>query len=206
MRRGIRFLMTALCVGLLGLGLHVLEPGASGQDKKAQKFMGVDKCKKCHDSKAKGDQHGQWEGTHHAKAYKTLGGDEAKKIAKEKGIDDPQKSEACLKCHVTAFGAPKEALYKKFDPAHGVQCEACHGPAEKHTKNRMADEDEDEKSLHEKAKKEMPLPTKDLCKRCHNTESPTVERSEFWNKEKKEFDVEKAWKKILHPNPKWTKH
>ena len=68
------------------------------------------------------------------------------------------------------------------------------------------DEDEDEASVHAKAQKEMPLPDKkELCKKCHNAESPTIEKSELWDKEKKEFDVDKALKLIENPNPKWHK-
>ena len=182
-------------------------PEAGGQEAKSDgKYMGVEKCKKCHEAKAAGSQYSKWKETKHAKAWDALATDEAKKVAKEKGIDDPQKSDACVKCHVTGHGVDAAKFDKSFDPKLGIQCESCHGPAEKHIKARMADEDEDEKSIHAKAQKEMPLPDmKTLCVKCHNADSPSIEKSTFWNKEKKEFDVEKAIKEIEHPNPKWHK-
>ncbi len=170
------------------------------------KYVGVGKCKTCHSDKAKGDAYGKWKESKHAKAWEALATEEAKTIAKAKGIDDPQKSDQCVKCHVTAFGTADAELDKKFDRTQGVQCEVCHGPGEKHAKSRLADEDEDEASLHAKAQKEMPLPDmKNVCSKCHNAESPTIEKSPFWNAEKKEFDVEKASKEIAHANPKWHK-
>jgi len=179
-------------------------PGACPADD--GKFQGADKCKKCHSSKPKGDQYGKWKQMKHAKAFEALAGDEAKKIAKERGIDDPQKSEKCAKCHVAAFGLPAERLDAKFDIKQGVQCEACHGPAEKHVKARLAEEREDDKAIHEDAVKEMPKPdAKTLCATCHNAESPTIEKSIYWDKEKKEFNWEKALKEVEHPNPMWKK-
>lgn len=176
---------------------------AGGKDA-GGKYVGVGKCKSCHADKDKGDAFGKWKESKHAKAWGALATDEAKAVAKARGIDDPQKSDRCVRCHVTAFGMPEDRLDKQFDRTLGIQCEACHGPGEAHVKSRVADDDEDEASVHEKAQKEMPLPAlKGLCTKCHNTESPSIEKSPFWNAEKKEFDMEKALKEIRHPNPKW---
>ena len=80
-------------------------PEAGGQEAKSDgKYMGVEKCKKCHEAKAAGSQYTKWKESKHAKAWDALATEEAKKIAKEKGIDDPQKSDACVKCHVTGHG------------------------------------------------------------------------------------------------------
>ncbi len=191
------------------LVLAVLGPsGASSHEcalKRGDKYMGVAKCKSCHSSEKRGNQYGQWEKTKHARAYEVLATEEAKKLAQKEGIEDPQNAPKCLKCHVTAFGVAKEELDSKFDIKMGVQCETCHGAAQKHVRNRLMDEDEDDKSLHEKAKKEMPLPSRDMCRKCHNEESATIEHSKFWDKEKREFKVEEAWKEVDHPNPMWRK-
>ena len=125
----------------------------------------------------------------HAKAYKTLGTPEAKKVAAEKGIANPQTSPECLKCHVTAFGVPKSQLSRKFDPKLGVQCESCHGPGNDHVKARMAaaanEEDEDEgfgnEDEEEAVAEYTPVPEGEiivrpevkLCLECHNTDSPS---------------------------------
>ena len=66
---------------------------------------------------------------HHARAYKTLGKERALRIAKNLGIEDPQKDDTCLNCH--ANNVPKAKRAKNFTLNDGVTCEACHGGAEK---------------------------------------------------------------------------
>lgn len=175
------------------------------KDDKA-KYMGAETCKSCHKAKEIGEQYNKWKETKMAKAYETLATPKAKEIGKKNGVDDPQKSDKCLKCHTTAFGVVADRLGKKFDIKQGVQCEACHGPAEQHVKSRMAAGDEDDAAKHANAQKEMPLPDKTACMKCHNQESvDIVGENPYWDKEKKEFLFEKAMKEIVHPNPKWHK-
>ena len=146
----------------------------------ANKFIGASKCKNCHSAHESGDQFGAWQLSRHAKAFETLASDEAKRIAKDKGIDDPQKSDACVRCHVTAFGVPEEQIKKGFDPKLGVQCETCHGPGDNHVKARMAAVAKAAGS-GELPKGPQPIdPSEmssqigmDTCLRCHNEESPT---------------------------------
>src|SRR3972149_6605863 len=115
------------------------------QGGKDKKYVGAESCKNCHRAKASGEQYNKWKEWKMAKAFDTLAGDKAKEIAKKQGVDDPQKSDKCLKCHVTAFDVADALLDKKFDKKQGIQCESCHGPGEQHVKNRMsAPEDEDE--------------------------------------------------------------
>lgn len=171
---------------------------------KDAKYMGVEKCKNCHNSEKKGDQYGIWKETKHAKAYETLAGEEAKKIAKEKGIDDPQKSDKCLKCHVTAFNEPDAKKDDKFDPKLGIQCEACHGPASVHVKARLAAAAEEESddlfgdTGGSDERIDIPdgevdaKPTEENCKKCHNSESPTF----------KEFKFDERYEEIKHPDPR----
>jgi hypothetical protein len=141
------------------------------------RYIGAARCKNCHSTADSGDQYGAWKGEKHSQAFEVLASDEAKRYAKERGIDDPQKSEKCLKCHVTAFGAPKESLHRSFDPKLGVQCETCHGPGEKHLKARMAaaaTQDPADKKAY------TPVPADEIvsrpemkrCLECHNDESP----------------------------------
>ncbi|MBI4245356.1 MAG: hypothetical protein HY606_14805 [Planctomycetes bacterium] len=153
------------------------------------KYVGSDTCKNCHKAKDKGDAYGKWKDSKHSKAYEILGSDEAKKVAKEKGVDDPQTSQECLRCHVTAAGADKGQLGAKFDMKHGVQCELCHGPGDKHAKTRLMSDDDIVK------KGEIDRPTEFMCLGCHNSASPQY----------KEFKFEEFYKKIEHPNPKKKK-
>jgi hypothetical protein len=170
---------------VLGLG-YVRANGTASQGK----YVGVQKCKNCHKAEEKGNQYGKWQETKHAHAFEALASPEAKKIAQERGIADPQQSEKCLKCHVTAFGLPEEHLDKKFDPKSGVQCETCHGPGEGHAKARMAAafQGGDPKPAEGEI---IRKPTEEVCRKCHNQESPYY----------KEFSFREFFSKISHRRP-----
>ena len=152
-------------------------PGLAGD-----RYIGANKCKNCHQSKSSGNQFGKWESTRHSLAYETLAGDKAREFGAARGIDDPQSSDQCLKCHVTAFGKPAERLDKSFKPEQGVQCESCHGPGERHFKARLAAafdaEEEDEFGDEDAGYSPVPegeiitRPEADTCLQCHNDESP----------------------------------
>ncbi len=152
----------------------------------AQKFVGNDKCKVCHQSKDRGEQMTKWKVGPHARAFGSLTGPEGKKVAKAKGVADPQKDEACMRCHDTAFGSDKVAASFKHDL--GVQCESCHGPGEVHVKARAAADDGAPVPDSEINKK----PTERVCVSCHNKESPTYKPLAF----------SEAMKAIAHPVPK----
>lgn len=147
------------------------------QTKKANRFIGAAKCKTCHSSKETGNQFEALSKMKHAHAFEVLATDAAKATAKAKGIDDPQKADACVKCHVTAFGVPDAEIAKGFDRAIGVQCETCHGPGEAHMKARMAAAAAEDPSAP-KIYKGVPAgellasPEISLCTGCHNAESP----------------------------------
>ncbi len=156
----------------------------------AHKYVGVGKCKSCHKSKKSGMQFQSWQESKHSKAYTTLASAESKKIAKEKGITDPQKAPQCLKCHVTAYDVDKSMLGKKYKIEDGVGCESCHGPGGDYYKSKVM------KAIYkgEKDGKAFGLvePDEKTCKKCHNEESPSY----------KPFDYKKRVKEISHPVPK----
>ncbi len=160
------------------------------------RYIGAEQCKNCHKSEKAGNQYEKWTKSKHANAFAVLAGDDAKKVAKEAGIADPQTNDACVKCHVTAFGAKPEHLGKKFDPKQGVQCESCHGPGEKHFKARFAAAQEAEEGA-EKEYEPVPedeivaRPGKSACLACHNKDAPTF----------KGFCFKKRYEEIGHPDP-----
>jgi len=180
-----------ITIVLLGLtvGLKSNGPDRKNISEDQRIFQGVAKCKMCHRKPASGDQFGVWEKSAHAKAYQTLASDEAKEIGAKKGIDDPQTSEACLKCHVTGAGVAAEFLGPKYDIADGVGCESCHGAGEDYYKKKTmelvykGELDADSVGLV--------MPTAETCVGCHNAESPTF----------KSFDFDEMVKKIAHPIP-----
>jgi len=151
------------------------------------KYVGVKKCSMCHKSEAKGNQHGQWLSTKHAKAYERLAGPEAQETAKKAGVSgDPQQAPQCLKCHTTAYGVDSGLLGDGFVMADGVQCETCHGAGGDYLSLSV---------MKDKAKsiaQGLILPTKETCLKCHNAESPNY----------KEFNFEESFKVIAHPRPK----
>ncbi len=152
----------------------------------SHKFMGANQCKMCHNKDADGAQYKVWAASKHAKAWETLGTDEAKRVAQARGVSgDPQAAPQCLKCHQTGYGAPPDLLTAKFDPKLGVQCEACHGPGGDYAKKEV---------MKERAKSVaagLILPDEKTCIRCHNPESPSYRK----------FDFAEFKKKIAHPVP-----
>jgi len=148
------------------------------------KYIGAAKCKMCHMKPAKGNQYGIWQEGPHAKAMKTLAGDEAKKIAAEKGIADPTTDPACIKCHST-IGAVDSKLVASAKMDEGVGCESCHGPGSMYKGASVM------KNRDLALSKGMILPTEKVCKSCHNEESPTY----------KPFNYDEMAAKIAHPDP-----
>jgi len=151
------------------------------------KYTGSKFCAACHKAGKGGTAYAVWEKSAHANAYKTLLGEESKKIAMEKGLKAaPAESEECLVCHVTGGGKAKnvEASFKKEE---GVGCEACHGAASGfkmiHSKGDLA----------KSTAAGLVIPAKDekQCVTCHNSKSPTF----------KGFKFEEMWAKIAHAKP-----
>jgi hypothetical protein len=195
----VRTASLALVASIALLGLALAQGSAQGEkDAKAKvnRYIGADKCKNCHQSEEKGNQYGVWMKSKHASAFVNLAGDDAKKLAQAKGIEDPQKSDACIKCHVTAFGQPEDHIKKGFDPKAGVQCEICHGPGEQHVKLRMAaaataDPANKEPQALEPGEIRTNIDEK-TCAACHNAESPSF----------KPFCFHKRTAEIRHYDPR----
>ncbi len=166
-------------------------PGTNARPADA-KYIGVKKCRACHSNAETGDQYGVWSKMSHAKAFDALASEEAKAIAKERGIADPQKAGECLKCHTTAYGVDEKLLGRRFD-GKGVQCEACHGPGEAHQKARMKAAMEGGEPKYEgvPATEIDANPPNETCAKCHNPESPTF----------KPFCFYEGRAKIQHLNP-----
>lgn len=184
-----------LMMGIVG-GLCLQAPAVAQEDAKATKgkHIGVANCGKCHKSKSKGDQLGKWKEGKHALAYAVLATPEAKKVAAkvDKEITDPQKSDKCLQCHVTAHGVDAEMIEpipegkKGHSVEDGVGCESCHGAGSLYKSREIM---KDRKAAEAVG---LVIPSEETCKQCHNEKSPTY----------KEFNYEEMLKKIAHPNPK----
>jgi len=183
--------MTRIVTGLAVVCSLTLGGALTSAADSTFKYIGASKCKTCHKKELIGDQYGKWEKAGHASAFKTLLGEKAIAVAKEKGIaGKPSEAAECLKCHATAATlGPNDVEKKPLDNKDGVQCESCHGPGSGYKKKKvMADH---EKSLAAG----LIIPDEKTCAKCHNDTSPT------W----KGFDYAEAKKKIDHSIPKDVK-
>jgi len=154
-------------------------------------FIGTKSCSMCHKKADQGEQLKIWEESAHAGAYKTLQTEAADKIAAEKGFKTKAvETEACLKCHATAYNADASLLGKNFKVEDGVQCETCHGAGSEYkSKKTMEDHAKSVAAGMTEYKDEAAIEAQ--CKTCHNSESPTF----------KAFDFKEQWGKIAHPVP-----
>lgn len=150
------------------------------------RYIGVKKCSMCHKSESKGNQYGQWLNSAHAKAYERLASPEAQESAKKAGvIGNAQQAPQCLKCHVTGYGADSSLFTEGFVKEEGVQCESCHGPGSDYAPLSVM------KDKAQAVAAGLVVPTKEVCVKCHNPESPNY----------KEFKYDEYVKKIAHPKP-----
>ncbi|MCG8606457.1 cytochrome c family protein [bacterium] len=154
------------------------------------RYGGVATCKPCHFVKRSGAQFKIWQAGPHARAYETLKTEKALQWAKERGIDDPQKSEKCVKCHVTAYAVVDSLKGPKLKLEEGVSCEACHGPGSEYKKLKLM------RDIYagtvQGSQHGLVEPNEELCITCHNEESPAFAG----------FNYEEMVAKISHPVPK----
>ncbi|MEW6749612.1 MAG: cytochrome c family protein [Candidatus Latescibacterota bacterium] len=188
MQRTATLLLMGLAAGAMAL------PGqarAQEQPKPDHKYVGVEACGVCHKSERKGNQLGQWQASKHAQAYAVLATDAAKQAGAKLGVTNPQESDKCLRCHVTAAGLPATAVAapkpgkKGLVKEDGVGCESCHGPGSDYMAATVM------RTRETAVANGMVVPNEQTCTKCHNQESPTF----------KGFTYQEAFDKIKHPNP-----
>lgn len=160
-------------------------------------YVGIKTCGICHNKAESGKQLEIWKAGPHAKAFETLGTPEAKAVGAKYGVDDPQKSGKCLKCHATAYTFTEAVATEKIKPEDSVTCESCHGPGKKYmAKATMEDR---QKSIAAG----LIYPASESCQLCHNEQSPSWKADRFTTKDGRKvgFDFEQAFEKIKHPDP-----
>jgi nitrate/TMAO reductase-like tetraheme cytochrome c subunit len=169
-----------------------------GGSSEAADFAGIKSCKMCHKKADTGDQFTKWQASPHAKAYEMLASPEAKAAGAKVGVDDPQKSGKCLKCHATAYNLTEQAVQSdKLAVEDGVTCESCHGAGAGY-KAKAVMEDR-QKSIEGG----LVYPATKSCTNCHNDQSPSWKADRYTTKDGKKvgFDVDQAFESIKHPNP-----
>ncbi len=177
-------------------------------DEKEHNFVGVKKCKTCHNKAKTGNQYKIWLETGHAKAFESLASEEGMKAAKAAGIEDPQKSGKCLKCHSTAYHgketiatnlAVKKSTGKPYlTVEEGNSCETCHFAGSDYKKKKVM------KDYDLAVSKGLNPEPKKMCVTCHNDESPFWDTTRYKLADGKTagFDFDQAWEKIKHMRPK----
>lgn len=182
----------------IGLTIVLVSFGWSQAAGDAAKLIGTKKCAMCHKKEATGNQFGKWQSMNHAHAYEVLATEEAKAVGAKLGIDDPQTSGACLKCHSTAYFFTETLQNEAVALTDGVSCESCHGPGADYKKKSVME------SREESIANGMVYPAKEKsCTLCHNDTNPTwdPERYTLPSGEKTGFDVNQAYEKIKHERP-----
>jgi len=140
---------------------------------RAQKYeyVGVAKCKVCHNKPSTGAQYKIWEASKHAHAMESLKGADAK---------NPK----CLKCHSTYYEVSPD-LRAGITPGEGVSCESCHGAGSAYKNYGVM------KDRSKAVAKGLIIPDEKTCIKCHNSESPNF----------KGFNYKTYYAKIAHPIP-----
>lgn len=164
-----KLLMTAAVAGLLQAAVAGSAPTLPQYSH--DKTLGVGTCASslCHgaietwkDSNVLQNEYVTWSRSDkHARAYAVLLNDRSKDIAKKLGLPQPAyKSDLCLDCHTHN---PKPAQRgADFQITDGVQCEACHGPAERWIKPHVEPD-----ATHAKNVSLGMYPTNEVVARAH---------------------------------------
>lgn len=153
------------------IACFILFLGSNATTAQDYEYIGAAKCKMCHNKPATGAQYKIWAEGPHANAMESLKGDEK---------NDPK----CLKCHSTAGGVDED-LIATLTVDEGVSCESCHGPGSAYKTNPIM------KDQAKSLANGMIMPTEQVCKTCHNEESPNY----------KGFNYDEYVAKIAHPVP-----
>jgi len=186
---------------LIAAAMLLISSSSRAVERDAANYVGVKTCGICHKSEDSGNALAKWQASPHAKAFELLGTPEAKEVGKKVGIDDPQKSGKCLRCHSTAYNFTEAVATEKIKPEDGVTCESCHGPGKKYmAKSTMEDR---AKALEGG----LVYPASKSCELCHNNQNPTWKPDRYTTKDGKKvgFDFDQAYALIAHPDPK-VKH
>jgi hypothetical protein len=188
-------------IGGLSLVCAISAVRLEEEKKPAHDYAGSKKCRICHNIASKGKMYDVWAKTKHADAYKTLLTGEAKEAARKLGVDKPEKSGECLRCHAMAYGMTKKPVTERVQVEEGVGCESCHGAGKDYSLLTVMKDREKAMAAG------LLYPAKDCCTKCHNTESPTWNPERYTNKkgEKVGYDYEILWEMIEHSFPEKSK-
>ena len=137
---------------------------------KKSDYVGSETCGKCHLKAFKA-----WQKTKLARAIEVLGPRKAMKAKKSMSLDpyrDFTKDMNCLKCHTTGFKLNDDGTYAFAE--YGIGCEVCHGAGKKYS--RIMKIKGRNYKREELVKAGLNLDFEDTCLKCHNEESPLIDK------------------------------
>jgi hypothetical protein len=150
------------------------------------KYVGSDKCKKCHDS-----AYAVWQKTPHSHAYQTLVDNKKRPLNRQY---DPE----CIVCHTVGFGYLGGFTDADKTPhLENVGCESCHGPGSEHVKHPNDEKWQalmnswhapEKETAEARAKRHNNIDR--FCQSCHDIDNDVT-----W----KDNALERKWKVIAHP-------
>jgi hypothetical protein len=193
----------ALPIAGVALVAMLLAAAPSSAERKHD-YVGVEKCRTCHEKELMGNQVATWSAGPHRGAFETLASPASVAIAAKLGIAEPPSvSEACLRCHQTAQGVSPVRIAHPLETSDGVQCESCHGPGRDYRKKKIMSE---RKKAEKKGLWDAGADAA-ICTTCHNEESPTFDPARYTRADGSPagFDFEQAKGRILHEIPEHVK-
>ena len=137
------------------------------------KYIGPGRCKECHRK-----QFESWGKTRMANSFSVLRPGEKAAEKRLAGLDpaaDYTHNESCLPCHTTGYGLVGGFVSIEQTPEMaGVTCESCHGPGGSYAGTVMASDKPMFKTTDARKSGLVYPPTEEVCRVCHNTNSPFV--------------------------------
>ncbi len=103
----------------------------------------------------------------HTRGYEVLRNAQSQRIAKNLGLEQPaHRAKVCLDCH--SHNPAHSRRGERFDQTDGVNCEACHGPAEQWIKTHLEPEPSHQKNIDNGLyPTNQPYALAKLCLSCH---------------------------------------
>lgn len=160
----------------------------TGDNSDEARYVGVERCRVCHEAASLGAQFKIWASGPHATAYSVLESDSAKAYLASHNVT----TASCIGCHST-LGRPAENEPEQLLNAEGVGCERCHGPGSMYSDyNTMLDREAF--TAHAGV-----VGSLQDCSQCHAANPATAEIHCPFQHEP--FNADSAWQKIRHQVP-----
>jgi hypothetical protein len=175
-----------LLIATIAIAAFLLVRMSRDMSDESASFTGSERCGACHSSVNAGRQMGLWRNSAHARAFKALESDSAKRYLQTHGLT----TSTCLGCHTT-IGREALAGSEFTFIAEGVGCERCHGAGSRYA---FYDVMRDRTAFTANGGVAGSL---DDCYQCHAADPAKSERHCPF--QLSPFIADSAWAAIRHP-------